>query len=175
MAQRILAGEAVQDIPVLTEPQTQYMFDYGQMKRWSIKVSDLPEDGIVINKPYSFYEENKVLIWALIAFFIFQTLIIIGLLVNMSRRKRADDALRASEDRFRIIFDSINDALFIQDIETGAILNVNNMACEMYGYSREELRRLNMQSISMGEAPYTQKDAIGRIKKAAAGEPQVFE
>jgi len=175
MAQRILMGEKVQDIPVLTEPQTQYMFDYGQMKRWSIKVSDLPEDSIVVNKPYSFYEENKVLIWALIAFLIFQTLIIIGLLVNMSRRKRADEALRASEDRFRTIFDSINDALFIQDIETGAILNVNNMACEMYGYSREELRRLNMQSISMGEAPYTQEDAIGRIKKAAAGEPQVFE
>jgi PAS domain S-box-containing protein len=175
MAQRILMGEKVQDIPVLTEPQTQYMFDYEQMQRWGIEVSDLPEDSIVINKPYSFYEENKVLIWAIIAFIILQTLIIFSLLVNMSRRKRAEDALRESEDRFRTIFDSVNDAVFIHDMETGAILNVNNTACDMYGYTREEFRRLDVQTISMGEAPYTQEEAIEWMKKAAAGKPQVFE
>jgi len=90
-------------------------------------------------------------------------------------REQAEEALRESEERFRTIFDSINDAVFIHDIETGAILNVNNTACNMYGYTREELRRLDVQTISMGEAPYTQEDAIEWIKKAAAGEPQVFE
>ncbi len=83
--------------------------------------------------------------------------------------------MRESEERFRTIFDSINDAVFIHDIETGAILNVNNTACNMYGYAREELCRLDVQTISMGEAPYTQQDAIEWIKKAAAGKPQVFE
>jgi signal transduction histidine kinase/ABC-type uncharacterized transport system substrate-binding protein len=93
MAKRILMGEKVQNIHVLTEPQTQYMFDYGQMQRWGIEVSDLPEDSIVVNKPYSFYEENKVLIWAIIAFTLFQALIIFGLLVNRSRRKRAEERI----------------------------------------------------------------------------------
>ncbi len=93
MAQRIVMGEKVQNIPVLTKPQTQYMFDYEQMQRWGIAVSDLPEDSIVINKPHSFYEENKVLIWAIIAFIILQTLIIFGLLVNRSRRKRAEERI----------------------------------------------------------------------------------
>ncbi|MEA3488383.1 MAG: ABC transporter substrate binding protein [Euryarchaeota archaeon] len=175
MAKRILMGEKVRDIPVLTEPQTQYMFDYEQLQRWGVKVSDLPEDSIVVNKPHSFYAENKALIWAIIAFIILQTLIIIGLIVNISRRKRAENTLRESEDRFRTIFDSINDAIFIQDIETGAILNVNNAACEMYGYTREEFSRLDVQTISMGEVPYTQEEATEWMNKAAAGRPQVFE
>jgi len=94
MAQRILIGEKVWDIPVLTEPQTQYMFNYGQMERWGIEVSDLPEDSIVVNKPDSFYEENKGLIWGTIAVMTLQTLTIIGLLVNVSRRKRVEAMLK---------------------------------------------------------------------------------
>ncbi|MEA1905910.1 MAG: ATP-binding protein [Euryarchaeota archaeon] len=175
MAKRILMGEAVRDIPVITEPQTQSLFDYNQMQRWGIKESDLPEGSIIVNKPYSFYEENKGPIWGIIAFMIVQTLIIVALVVNRSRRKRAEDELRESEDRFRTIFDSINDCVFIQDVETGAILNANNTTCNMYGYTREELRRIDVQTISRGEAPYAQEDAIKWIQKAAAGEPQVFE
>ena len=175
MANRILAGEVVRDIPVITEPQTQTLFDYNQMQRWGIKESDLPEDRIIVNKPYSFYEGNKGLIWGIIAFMTVQTLIIVALVVNRSRRKAAEDKLKESEDRFRTIFNSINDAVFIHDIETGAILNINNTTCNMYGYTREELRRLDVQTVSMGEAPYAQEDAIKWIKKATAGEPQVFE
>jgi len=99
VAQRILMGEKVRDIPVLTEPQTQYMFDYEQMERWGIKVSDLPEGSIVVNKPHSFYEENKELIWGIIAVMTLQTLTIIGLLVNVSRRKRAEGALKEYSER----------------------------------------------------------------------------
>jgi PAS domain S-box-containing protein len=110
-----------------------------------------------------------------LGFMIVQTLIIVALVVNRSRRKAAEEALSESEDRFRTIFDSINDAVFIHDIETGAILNVNNTACDIYGYTREELRRIGVQTISMGEAPYTQADAVEWIKKAAAGQPQIFE
>jgi PAS domain S-box-containing protein len=110
-----------------------------------------------------------------LGFMIVQTLIIVALVVNRSRRKAAEEALSESEDRFRTIFDSVNDAVFIHDIETGAILNVNNTACDIYGYTREELRRIGVQTISMGEAPYTQADAVEWIKKAAAGQPQIFE
>jgi PAS domain S-box-containing protein len=88
---------------------------------------------------------------------------------------KADEVLQESEERFRAIFDSINDAVFIHDIETGAILDVNNRALEMYGYSLKEISQLDVQAISLGEAPYSQQDALGWMKKAAMGEPQVFE
>lgn len=92
-----------------------------------------------------------------------------------AERKRVEEALRASEAKYRAIFDSSNHALFIHDPQTGEILDVNKKMCEMYGYSPEEVRRISVENLSSGEPPYTQKDALRWIKKAASGEPQLFE
>ena len=90
-------------------------------------------------------------------------------------RNAAYIALRESEERFRTIFDSINDAVFIHDMETGAILDVNSTMCKMYGYSREEVDQLDIEALSSDEVPYTQQDALEWMKKAAMGDAQVFE
>ena len=115
MAQRILRGEKVRDIPVLTEPQTRYMFNYKQMKQWGVKVSDLPEDSIVINRPYSFYAENKVLSWCIIAVIIFQTLIIISFIMNIARRRKAEKELDISEENFRKLVEYLPVAIAVID------------------------------------------------------------
>ena len=52
--------------------------------------------------------------------------------------KVADEALRASERRFRVLVDHAADAFLLLD-EKGRILDVNRRACESLGYSREEL------------------------------------
>lgn len=80
-----------------------------------------------------------------------------------------------SDDGYRVIFDTANDAIFVHDIDTGAILDVNQRMCEMYGYTREEALQLNVESLSAGKPQYTQKNALRRIRKAAQGEPQLFE
>ncbi len=87
----------------------------------------------------------------------------------------AEQALRRSEERFRTIFDAINDALFIHDADSGAILDVNNKMCEMFGYSREEACQLTVQQISAGRSPYSQVEATEWMRRAASGEPQIFE
>jgi PAS domain S-box-containing protein len=80
-----------------------------------------------------------------------------------------------AEESYRAIFDTANDAIFVHDMETGKILDVNRKMCEMYGYTRKEARLLSVEALSSGERPYTQEEAIGWIKKAAGGEPQLFE
>jgi PAS domain S-box-containing protein len=52
--------------------------------------------------------------------------------------RRVEDELRASEARFRVFVDHASDAFFLHD-ERGVILDVNQIACENLGYSREEL------------------------------------
>ena len=94
---------------------------------------------------------------------------------DITERKQAEAALRQSEQRFRAIFDSVNDAIFVHDLATGAILDVNRRMCEMYGYTREEAIGLTVGALSSGDVPYTQQDALALIQKAAAGEPQLFE
>jgi PAS domain S-box-containing protein len=73
------------------------------------------------------------------------------------------------------VLDSLNDAIFVHDIDTGAILDVNAGMCVLYGYSREEARELTVQELSMGTPPYSQGEARARMRAAADGEPQLFE
>jgi PAS domain S-box-containing protein len=54
-------------------------------------------------------------------------------------RKRAELALRASEERYRVIFDSAIDAIFVHELESGQLIEFNESACQMFGYTRDEL------------------------------------
>ena len=99
----------------------------------------------------------------------------IGTLRDITEARKAEEALKKSEEDYRSIFDSANDALFIHHVETGEILSVNQKMCEMYGYSKEEARHLSVEAVSEGTPPYTQEGALKWIRRAVQGEPQLFE
>ncbi|MBT8399268.1 MAG: PAS domain S-box protein, partial [Rhodothermia bacterium] len=83
--------------------------------------------------------------------------------------------VRASDESYRTIFDLAGDAMFVHDIETGAILDANIKACEMHGCSLDELKALGVGGISVGESPYDMPHARHFIQLAATGLPQRFE
>jgi PAS domain S-box-containing protein len=93
----------------------------------------------------------------------------------MEEKIKADEAVIAANADYREIFDNANDAIFIDDIKTGSMIDVNKKMIEMYGYSREEILQINIGALSSGEPGYTQDDAIGLVKKAIEGQPQLFE
>ncbi|MGB7933765.1 MAG: PAS domain S-box protein [Gammaproteobacteria bacterium] len=90
-------------------------------------------------------------------------------------RERADDALRASEASYRAIFEASEDAIFVHDLGTVRILDINQKACEIYGYAYEELLQMTVGDLSSGVPPYTQEDAMQLIARAVAGERLNFE
>ncbi|MBC8459827.1 MAG: GAF domain-containing protein [Deltaproteobacteria bacterium] len=93
---------AVKDIPVVKKSPNLYKFDYPQMQRFGIKLSSLPKDSTVINRPYSFYSEHKRLVWTVIASIAALVLIILILSTNIINRRRAERALRESERQLSI-------------------------------------------------------------------------
>jgi PAS domain S-box-containing protein len=73
------------------------------------------------------------------------------------------------------VFDQTHEAIFLHHSHTGAIVTLNEKACEMFGYTPEDARRLGMVAMTPGEYPYTAEEATRRFREAAAGVPQMFE
>jgi PAS domain S-box-containing protein len=121
--------------------------------------------------------EERVLLWNVDALFNDegQPSGVVCVAQDITERKRAEEALRASERNYREIFDASNDAIFVHDGETGAILDVNQRVSEMVGYTREELLRSTVGDLSMGVHPYTMEGAQQWIGKAVQEGPQTFE
>ena len=74
---------------------------------------------------------------------------VIGLVAvgrDISERKQIEWSLQQSEEKFRTLFESASDALFIVDME-GHILDVNAVAYERLGYTREELLSLHLSQL----------------------------
>lgn len=83
-------------------------------------------------------------------------------------------ALKKSTERYRIIFNSLSDAIVIHDATTGDILDINDTMLNMTGYTRDEaLHSINI--LIQGEPPYSSTEARKYIQKAAQGEDQLFE
>ena len=58
--------------------------------------------------------------------------------LDITERKRAEEALRKSEEQYRTLVETMTDGLGIQN-EHGIFTYVNNRLCEMWGYSRDEI------------------------------------
>jgi len=78
----------------------------------------------------------------------------------------ARDAFRKHPDWYDLLFDNANEAIFVYrmtpDGDPGDLLDVNQAACRMTGYTKEELLKLTMLDVSAPErysnyAPFKEK------------------
>jgi PAS domain S-box-containing protein len=85
---------------------------------------------------------------------------------ELADRLRAESALRESEERYRLLFSSGNDAIFVHGFKEDGMpshfIEVNQVACERLGYDREELLKLSPLDIDdpemLARMPQTMED-----------------
>ena len=191
MALHVLAGRHPMNIPVIEKDVAVPMFDYNQLKRHSIRLSELPENSEVIDRPTSFFSDHSGFIWLGMAFTAVQMVIIVFLVFNITRRRKAEKDLRRiqqsleervrdrtsevkeSVEALRTVFDASHDAIFIHDV-SGRILDVNERMLKMYGVSRDEIRDL-----SIARDMSSRDNAVYRLssiwRSVLNGAPQFFE
>jgi PAS domain S-box-containing protein len=85
-------------------------------------------------------------------------------LQNLAEHKRAEQALRDSEKRYRTLFDSASDAIFIYDLE-GRFLGVNRLACEHLGYSQDEWMQMTLADVNTPEFATLVPDRIQALRE----------
>ena len=75
----------------------------------------------------------------------------IGALKDVTAQKRSEEILRASEERYRYLFENNPQPMWVYDEETLAFLAVNTSACRRYGYTREEFLAMTIRDIRRPE------------------------
>jgi len=76
---------------------------------------------------------------------------VVCIIRDITDRTQAETALRASDQRYRYLFENANDLIFLIDSVTNEIVDANTQAAKQLGYSREELLTLTIDEI---EIPY---------------------
>ena len=67
----------------------------------------------------------------------------LGVKEDISKRIKAENALKESEERYRKLFEASPDAIILADIETGMLIDANSAACTLLGYTSDEIRQLH--------------------------------
>jgi PAS domain S-box-containing protein len=92
---------------------------------------------------------------------------------DISERRAGEERIRLSEDRFRKVFNSTYDAIFLHD-QDGGILDVNDKMLELFGVRREELPGLRIDRDLAGPGMSPDKLAV-TWREAMAGQERFFE
>lgn len=77
----------------------------------------------------------------------------VGINLDITERKQAEETLRESEERFRILFEHAADSVVLIEAETQLLVDCNDHACQNLGYTREEFLRLRVQDLEVAESP----------------------
>ena len=90
---RLLHGEKARNIPIITGEFQRYVVDWQQLRRWHVEEKAVPPNGIFLNRKYSVWVLHRWRMLGLVAVLLIQAILIILLYRNISRRRRAQEAL----------------------------------------------------------------------------------
>jgi PAS domain S-box-containing protein len=116
LAFRVLAGERP---PTLSPPDPStnpLLINWRALKKWHVSESRIPAEATVLYRDPSLWEKHPRLILATAAVVGLQSVLIVGLILQRSRRKRAEESLRDSEDRMSLAAEAANLGMWVWDV-----------------------------------------------------------
>ncbi len=99
-----------------------------------------------------------------------------NLLQQIGERQLAEEQLKQSEKRYRLLFNSGNDAIFVYQIspqnKVSNFIEINDVACKKLGFSRKELLKLSPTKLSLS---FDEEQAARLMKKLLKERHTLFE
>ena len=116
LASRVLAGEKT---PLLLPPDPEpdpLLINWPALKKWHVSEGRIPGEATVLYRDPSLWEQHPRLIVATAAVVGLQSMLIMGLICQRSRRKRAEESLRESEERMSLAAEAADLGMWVWDV-----------------------------------------------------------
>jgi PAS domain S-box-containing protein len=138
-ASRALRREQTPDPQFAVDSTSRIIVDWRELQRWNISGGRLPPGTVVLFKETSLLDRFRWYILGIVAVFLCEAILILGLLIQGARRKRAEGALRGSEERLRLAVQAGRMYTFDWDVATDVIIR-SEEATHIPGLIGEPLR-----------------------------------
>jgi PAS domain S-box-containing protein len=133
---RVLSGEKPENIPFAHDPEVQVHVDWRALQRFHIPESALPADTVVEYRRLTFWERDRKYVLIALIVIAAQALLIAGLLLQRKRKRKAEAVLSESEERFRVMADTIPTLVWMCD-EGGNVTYRNDRRIEFTGQTED--------------------------------------
>jgi PAS domain S-box-containing protein len=145
MAIRVLNGENPKDIPA-KKTSNSYLIDWRALQRWGLSEDILPRNSIVQFREQTVWERYKwqIIVAASICFL--EAFLIIALMANLSRRRRAERSLGESTNRLGAILGTATEGILTFN-DHGIIESTNAAARNIFGYTADEMFGRNVSMV----------------------------
>jgi PAS domain S-box-containing protein len=139
LAARVLSGERPEDIPVVLNNKINLSVDWRELRRWNIPESALPPGTVVLYRDPTLWERGWKYFVAGIAVILLQTTSILALFWQRTRKRRAEDELTKSEEKFSKTFRQSPLVLTISRTSDSRFIDVNESFEKHLGWKRDEV------------------------------------
>jgi PAS domain S-box-containing protein len=167
MAVRVLNGEKPANIPVVKSPNI-YMFDWRAMQRFGLKESNLPPGSMVLYRQPTIWKTYQRYILGVIFLILLETLLIVGLLWQRARRRKVEESLKKSEEKFSTAFRESPMALTLTSVKDHHYLDVNETFERLTGWRRDEVIGRTPFDINVWDAPTERLQITKRLLSEGA-------
>ena len=168
VALRVLRGEHADSIPLATDLNLNIdQVDWRQLRRWGISESRVRPGTAVLFRDPGIWKRYQRYILGVLALVLTQSALITGLLVQVARRRRAENAIRVSQAELRASYDQNRDLsarlLTAQEVERTRI------ARELHDDISQQtaLLMIDLQRLSGGEAGERFREVFARGQQIA--------
>ncbi len=144
LAIRILGGENPQAAARVESYRPVPMVDWRQLQRCHISEKSLPPSSIVRFKQTTYWEQHRQIIITAVSLCLVETILILALLAQLRRRRRAEATLRENEQRMSLAVDAANFGIWIRDLARNEIWASDKWR-KLFGFAPSE--RLEFERI----------------------------
>jgi PAS domain S-box-containing protein len=136
IAARVLNGEPPENISVVRDSNLRPQVGWQALQHWHIPESALPPRSLILYREPTLWERDRRYFIPAIALIALQALLIIGLLWQRARKRKAEAGLRESEKRFRVMTDATPALVWMCDVN-GKITYLNDRRVAFTGPNAE--------------------------------------